>query len=77
MKAALVLAQTDLDVDAITPGVLGFIIVALIGFALYLLMKSMSKKLVGVRQANFDADASQAESGTANEAGAEPGEQKS
>ncbi|MBB6173461.1 hypothetical protein HNR23_003521 [Nocardiopsis mwathae] len=70
MKSALVLAQTDvdLDVDAITPGVLGFIVIALIAFCLYLLMKSMTRKLGGVKGKEFDPEDAKAEEARPEEA---------
>ncbi|MDA8368972.1 MAG: hypothetical protein M0026_03785 [Nocardiopsaceae bacterium] len=51
MNAALLLAEAELNTDTITPGVLGFIIIALVAAALYFLMKSMKKHL-GTVQAN-------------------------
>ncbi|MFI1969072.1 hypothetical protein [Streptomyces cinnamoneus] len=43
--AALPLAAADLDKDKVTPGVLGFIVFAVIGGAVWLLMKSMNKHM--------------------------------
>jgi hypothetical protein len=58
MNAALVLADAEISTDTITPGVLGFIVVALVGFALYLLMKNMRKQLGSV---DFDEGPAPAE----------------
>lgn len=49
MSPTLVLADSQINSELVTPGVLGFIVVALIGFVLYLLMKSMLGKLQAVR----------------------------
>ncbi|MFC3997096.1 hypothetical protein ACFOVU_14280 [Nocardiopsis sediminis] len=54
MNAALVLANAEIATDTVTPGVLGFIVVALIGYALYLLMKNMGKHLAAVKERDFD-----------------------
>jgi hypothetical protein len=43
--AQLVPLAKELDENKVTPGVLGFIVFALIGGALWLLMKSMTKQL--------------------------------
>lgn len=39
------LAAKDLDQNKVTPGLLGFVIFAVIGGAVWLLMKSMTKQL--------------------------------
>ncbi|MFC4560562.1 hypothetical protein ACFO4E_01700 [Nocardiopsis mangrovi] len=54
MNAALVLANAEIATDTVTPGVLGFIVVALIGYVLYLLMKNMTKHLAAVKERGFD-----------------------
>ncbi|MFE7115980.1 hypothetical protein ACFU99_11235 [Streptomyces sp. NPDC057654] len=48
------LAASDLDKNKVTPGVLGFIVFALIGGAVWLLMKSMNKHM---RKVDFDEPA--------------------
>ncbi|MEV4431828.1 hypothetical protein [Streptomyces sp. NPDC049555] len=45
LAATLPLAAQDLDQDKVTPGVLGFIVFAVIGGAVWLLMKSMNKHM--------------------------------
>ncbi|MBB4929770.1 hypothetical protein F4561_000590 [Lipingzhangella halophila] len=65
MSPTLVLADSQIPPETVTPGVLGFIVVALIGFVLYFLMKSMLGKLQTVRGKEFGEDKA---------AGAEPGE---
>ncbi len=45
LAATLPLAAQDLDQNKVTPGVLGFIVFALIGGAVWLLMKSMNKHM--------------------------------
>ncbi|MFW5416308.1 hypothetical protein J0910_06760 [Nocardiopsis sp. CNT-189] len=49
MNTVLLLAQTEIDQDTITPGLLGFLAIAFIGGILYFLMKSMRTKLDNVR----------------------------
>jgi hypothetical protein len=56
MNAALVLADTQINTDTVTPGVLGFIVIAVIGFVLYFLMKSMLGKLREVKGKEFGED---------------------
>ncbi|MFE3461947.1 hypothetical protein ACFXKD_30765 [Nocardiopsis aegyptia] len=52
LTSAVVLADSvDLDSNTVTPGVLGFLMVAAIGAALYFLMRSMSGKLGTLRSA--------------------------
>lgn len=46
--AHLVPLAKDLDENKVTPGVLGFIVFAVIGVALWLLMKSMNKQFTKV-----------------------------
>ncbi|NYJ34237.1 hypothetical protein [Nocardiopsis aegyptia] len=72
LTSAVVLADSvDLDTNTVTPGVLGFLMVAAIGAALYFLMRSMSGKLGTLRgaeeaeRAEADADADGAETGEA------------
>ncbi|TQN32891.1 hypothetical protein FHX37_2878 [Haloactinospora alba] len=55
MSAAVLLADTDTPTDLVTPGVLGFLVVAFVGAVLYFLMKSMVGKLSRVRDADTDA----------------------
>ncbi|AZQ73231.1 MULTISPECIES: hypothetical protein [Streptomyces] len=45
MMSALTLAAADLDQNKVTPGVLGFIVFAVIGGAVWFLMKSMNKHM--------------------------------
>ncbi|MFC5718973.1 hypothetical protein ACFP1Z_02100 [Streptomyces gamaensis] len=45
------LAAQDLNDDKVTPGVLGFIVFAVIGGAVWLLMKSMNRHM---RKVDFD-----------------------
>lgn len=45
MMSNLVPLAADLDQNKVTPGVLGFIVFALIGGAVWLLMKSMNKHM--------------------------------
>jgi hypothetical protein len=40
-----VLAKSTVPVNNVTPGVLGFLVVAAMGIALYFLLRSMSKQL--------------------------------
>ncbi|MBO8193311.1 hypothetical protein ITI46_16800 [Streptomyces oryzae] len=47
----LPLAAKDLDENKVTPGVLGFIVFALIGAAVWMLMKSMNKHM---KRVNFE-----------------------
>ncbi len=55
MQTVLMLAQqTEVDKYTITPGVLGFLVVAAIGGVLYFLMRSMKDKLAHVREGGFD-----------------------
>ncbi|KOX18306.1 hypothetical protein [Nocardiopsis sp. NRRL B-16309] len=61
LTSAVVLADSvDLDRDSVTPGVLGFLMVAAIGAALYFLMRNMSGKLGTLRSAE-EADRAAAE----------------
>ncbi|MEV0266583.1 hypothetical protein AB0I49_35280 [Streptomyces sp. NPDC050617] len=67
------LAASDLDKNKVTPGILGFIVFALIGGAVWLLMKSMNKHM---RKVDFDEPAGSgpakpAERGTTDSASAE------
>ncbi|MFI7244376.1 hypothetical protein [Streptomyces qinglanensis] len=55
----------DLDENKVTPGVLGFVVFALIGAAVWMLMKSMNKHM---RRVDFEEPA-----GTAPAAAAAPG----
>ncbi|WP_236700362.1 hypothetical protein [Allosalinactinospora lopnorensis] len=57
MNAALILADTQINTDTVTPGVLGFIVVAAIGLVLYFLMKSMLGKLREVKGREFGEEA--------------------
>ncbi|MFG1975700.1 hypothetical protein ACGFJC_40770 [Nonomuraea fuscirosea] len=41
--------MTVLAVGDVSPGVLGFVVVALIGFALYFLIKSMNKQMTKIQ----------------------------
>ncbi|MFF4404046.1 hypothetical protein ACFY2W_16775 [Streptomyces sp. NPDC001262] len=50
----LVPLAADLDQNKVTPGVLGFIVFALIGGAVWLLMKSMNKHM---KRVDFAEDA--------------------
>ncbi|WP_304453491.1 hypothetical protein [Nocardiopsis sp. YSL2] len=71
LTSAVVLADSvDLDRDSVTPGVLGFLMVAAIGTALYFLMRNMSGKLGTLRSAE-EAERAEAE---ADADGAEPEE---
>lgn len=45
MTADLVLALRAVDAGKVTPGLLGFIVIALIGVATYLLIRSMNRQL--------------------------------
>ncbi len=56
MSPTLVLADSQINTDLVTPGVLGFLVVAFVGFVLYLLMKSMLGKLSTVRGQDFEGD---------------------
>ncbi|MFC7326756.1 hypothetical protein [Marinactinospora rubrisoli] len=58
MTAAVVLADSQVAADTVTPGVLGFLACAFVGFALYFLMKNMRKQM-----ARIDFDEGPAESG--------------
>ncbi|WP_148046371.1 hypothetical protein [Halostreptopolyspora alba] len=49
MSPTLVLADSQINSELVTPGVLGFLVIAAIGSVLYLLMKSMIAKLHAVR----------------------------
>ena len=44
VKLAVLLAAAKKDTD-VTPGVLGFVVVALLGFATFLLVRSMNRQL--------------------------------
>lgn len=57
MSALIPLAE-ELDEYAVTPGVLGFIVFAVLGVAVWILLKSMSKQLTRI---DFD-DGGQADS---------------
>lgn len=70
--SAVVLADSiDLDTNTVTPGVLGFLVVAAIGAALYFLMRNMSGKLGTLRGAEeserAEAEAERAEAGSGGE----------
>ncbi|WP_017592305.1 hypothetical protein [Nocardiopsis potens] len=67
MNTVLLLAQTEIDQNTITPGLLGFLAVAFVGGVLYFLMKSMRTKLDNVRSGALaePAAAEGAASGTA------------
>ncbi|MEV4440020.1 hypothetical protein AB0K09_13500 [Streptomyces sp. NPDC049577] len=56
----LVPLAADLDQNKVTPGVLGFIVFALIGGAVWLLMKSMNKHM---KRVDFDEGPEPAASG--------------
>ncbi|GAB2902245.1 hypothetical protein [Streptomyces mayteni] len=45
MSALLPLAEKDLNEYTVTPGVLGFIVFAVLGLAVWVLLKSMSRHL--------------------------------
>ncbi|MFG2829156.1 RAMP4 family protein [Streptomyces sp. NPDC048434] len=69
MSATSTLALTHLvtladsfDKDKVTPGVLGFIVFAVIGGAVWLLMKSMNKQM---KKVDFEEQPEDAEAGTA------------
>ncbi|WP_243274590.1 hypothetical protein SALCHL_004258 [Streptomyces albus subsp. chlorinus] len=49
----LPLAAKDLDENKVTPGVLGFVVFAVIGLAVWMLMKSMNKHM---NRVNFDEE---------------------
>ncbi len=59
------LAADDLDKNKVTPGVLGFIVFALIGGAVWLLMKSMNKHMRKVDFEEPGGSGTPAEGGTA------------
>ncbi|GAA3741836.1 hypothetical protein [Salinactinospora qingdaonensis] len=50
---AIALADSEVMADTVTPGVLGFLIVAAIGAALYFLMKNMRKHMQIARSSDF------------------------
>ncbi|WP_030800950.1 MULTISPECIES: hypothetical protein [unclassified Streptomyces] len=50
------------DKDKVTPGVLGFIVFAVIGGAVWLLMKSMNKQM---KKVNFEEQPEEGEAGAA------------
>ncbi|TGB11073.1 hypothetical protein E4099_12335 [Streptomyces palmae] len=52
-SSAMQLAK-DLDQNKVTPGVLGFIVFAVLGVAVWLLMKSMNKHM---KQVSFEEEA--------------------
>ncbi|GAA1100009.1 hypothetical protein [Nocardiopsis composta] len=66
MNTVLLLAQTEIDQDTITPGLLGFLAIAFIGAVLYFLMKSMRTKLDNVRSGAL-AESAPAEGAPAGE----------
>lgn len=39
------MSPANVDVNQVSPGLLGFLVVAALGFALYLLIKSMNKQI--------------------------------
>ncbi|EPD94744.1 MULTISPECIES: hypothetical protein [Streptomyces] len=45
LAQVLPLAAKDLDENKVTPGVLGFVVFAVIGLAVWMLMKSMNKHM--------------------------------
>ncbi|TDC70213.1 hypothetical protein [Streptomyces hainanensis] len=61
MSALLPLAEKDLNEYTVTPGVLGFIVFAVLGVAVWVLLKSMSRHLgrvsVPKESAGAEADA--------------------
>ncbi|MDH6225318.1 MULTISPECIES: hypothetical protein [Streptomyces] len=68
----LVLAAEEFDKDKVTPGVLGFIVFAVMALAVWGLMKSMSKhmeraKMVGREDEEADGAVSPASSSSAKE----------
>jgi hypothetical protein len=73
------LQLADLDENKVTPGLLGFVVFALIGGATWFLMKNMSKQLKKIdfeptsnRQVN-QANAATSDGSTGDEAGGEAG----
>ncbi len=54
----LALDLLALDKDAVTPGVLGFVVVALLGVATYLLIRSMNRQIrrIDIPESARDAD---------------------
>ncbi|MFF3254589.1 hypothetical protein ACFYWP_27040 [Actinacidiphila glaucinigra] len=52
------LAAKDLDENKVTPGLLGFVIFALIGFSLWWLMKNMNKQF---KKIDFEEQPEQSE----------------
>ncbi|MGW7271148.1 hypothetical protein ACWGH5_11560 [Streptomyces sp. NPDC054864] len=66
----LVPLAKEVDDDKVTPGVLGFIVFAVMALAVWGLMKSMSKHM---RKVDFKEPADSTE-GAAKPAGAEPAE---
>ncbi len=69
-RAAVLFALTD---NQVTPGVLGFVVVALLGLATYLLIRSMNRQ---IKRIDVPDEPSQAEGsatdGTGKDAGDEP-----
>ncbi|WP_230480150.1 hypothetical protein [Nocardiopsis kunsanensis] len=49
MAATALADTTELNTDLVTPGVLGFLVIFVIGLALYFLMRNMTGKLSRVR----------------------------
>ncbi|GAB3487117.1 hypothetical protein [Nocardiopsis coralliicola] len=69
MESAAALAQVQINSDTVTPGVLGFIVIAAIAAVLYFLMKSMRTKLATVRATDY-GDGPQTAPATADPDGA-------
>ncbi|NYI06054.1 hypothetical protein [Allostreptomyces psammosilenae] len=65
----LLAAPQELDQDLVTPGALGFLVIALIGVAVWFLARSLSKQL---RRVNFEERPDRPERGD-NSAGNAPG----
>ncbi|NYV74316.1 hypothetical protein [Streptomyces sp. UH6] len=61
----LVLAAEEFDKDKVTPGVLGFIVFAVMALAVWGLMKSMNKHMERARRVGLEDEAEAASSAPA------------
>lgn|GEM_PF-1524294 len=67
---------TSFDTTQVSPGLLGFLVVAAIGFALYLLIKSMNKQISKIQvphEADLEREEKAAKQGAAEKTGGKPG----
>lgn len=74
---SLVLLAEELDENKVTPGVLGFLVFAVMGLAIWWLMRSMTRRMTAFKDKGFDGQSkgepgSTTDEGSGDEGSAEP-----